>query len=249
MKSRQSRQSTPRTFAATQTTPRHSHSQCTPIQARCIKCTPMTTRRIPHISQADVNRCAITLNVRYPQAYPRQPVQLHLQQAKGLPAAWVRNAASQLQQAASDYAANGEVCVFNLVERCQELLRMHNDAPPPTAEVHAPVVLCIMHIPRRPLAPRSPWSVPTAPGRHAQQRPCLTTSPRLPLWELRAPVPPPAPPPPRCPPAPSRSRAPGCSRPPSHRSCTASAPSPGRSVRWRCPGHFDACLQVGRIAA
>ncbi len=54
-------------------------------------------------------------------------MQLHLQQAQGLAPAWVREAATQLQQSATEYAAAGEVCVFNLVEQCQELLRACND--------------------------------------------------------------------------------------------------------------------------
>ncbi len=77
---------------------------------------------MPSHTQADINRCAVTICIRYPPHYPRQPVKLHLDKAQGLPSDWAHQAATQLQQAAAEYAAAGEVCVFNLVEQCQELL-------------------------------------------------------------------------------------------------------------------------------
>jgi hypothetical protein len=55
-------------------------------------------------------------------------LQLRLANTTGLSLADVKQLAGQLEEAAADFAKQNTVCVFNLVDLCQDFLRDHNEA-------------------------------------------------------------------------------------------------------------------------
>lgn len=65
---------------------------------------------------------------RYSAGYPAQPLQLRLKNAVGLLPADVRRLAHAVNESAFRYAKTHSVCVFNLVDECQNVLREENAA-------------------------------------------------------------------------------------------------------------------------
>jgi hypothetical protein len=55
-------------------------------------------------------------------------LQLRLANPTGLPPADAKQLAGQLEEAAAGFAKQKTVCVFNLVDLCQDFLREHNEA-------------------------------------------------------------------------------------------------------------------------
>lgn len=64
---------------------------------------------------------------RYTTGYPAVPLQLRLANTTGLSADDTKQLAHQLNEAAAGFAKQAAVCVFNLVDECQEFLREHNE--------------------------------------------------------------------------------------------------------------------------
>jgi hypothetical protein len=69
-----------------------------------------------------------SISCRYTAGYPSSPLLLRLANTTGLAPADVKQLAGQLEEAAADFAKQSTVCVFNLVDLCQDFLRDHNEA-------------------------------------------------------------------------------------------------------------------------
>ncbi|KXZ55244.1 hypothetical protein GPECTOR_3g384 [Gonium pectorale] len=82
---------------------------------------------VPHPGLLDENFVSLQLSVRYPHQYPTQPLGLKLKNTESVPAETCRDLLARLNASASEYAEAGEVCVFNLVDLCQEVLRPLNE--------------------------------------------------------------------------------------------------------------------------
>lgn len=65
----------------------------------------------------------------FPDDYPGEELSLKLTDAANLAEPAVRQLSKQLHQAAAHYAAEGEVCCFQLVTLAQEFLQQHNRPP------------------------------------------------------------------------------------------------------------------------
>lgn len=63
---------------------------------------------------------------RYPEAYPKQPLQLRLLAVKGLLVKQSRQLSKLLHQQAEEYASREEVATYSIVDQCQEFLHEHN---------------------------------------------------------------------------------------------------------------------------
>jgi hypothetical protein len=74
----------------------------------------------------------------YPDDYPSQELSLKLTDASGLEEAAVRQLSKQLHQAAAQYAADSEVCSFQLITHAQEFLQEHNCPPAEDLDTIAP---------------------------------------------------------------------------------------------------------------
>ncbi|KAL4429633.1 hypothetical protein ABPG77_008682 [Micractinium sp. CCAP 211/92] len=86
-------------------------------------------RVVPHPGEAAANYVAVTLVVSLPDDYPGEELSLKLTDAANLAEPAVRQLSKQLHQAAAHYAAEGEVCCFQLVTLAQEFLQQHNRPP------------------------------------------------------------------------------------------------------------------------
>ncbi|GIL65935.1 hypothetical protein Vafri_19563, partial [Volvox africanus] len=75
----------------------------------------------------DENLVSVQLSVRYPHHYPAQPVALKLKNPEGLSAEEGHDLLTRLKKSAAEHAEAEEVCAFNLVDMCQELLRAANE--------------------------------------------------------------------------------------------------------------------------
>ena len=75
-------------------------------------------------------RCAAACPRRsFPDDYPGEELSLKLTDAANLAEPAVRQLSKLLHQAAAQYAAEGEVCCFQLVTLAQEFLQQHNCPP------------------------------------------------------------------------------------------------------------------------
>ena len=74
---------------------------------------------------------------RYPGGYPHDPVNLRLAESVGLATADARALSKALHASAEAHAREDAVCVFDLVDTCQEFLRERNEAPAGTCTVCA----------------------------------------------------------------------------------------------------------------
>lgn len=66
---------------------------------------------------------------RYPGAYPQEAINLRLDESVGLSTADTRALSKALHASAEAHAREAAVCVFDLVDSCQEFLRDRNEAP------------------------------------------------------------------------------------------------------------------------
>lgn len=73
----------------------------------------------------------------FPDDYPEEELSLKLTDAANLAEPAVRQLSKQLHQAAAQYAAEGEVCCFQLVTAAQEFLQQHNRPPEEEEAGHA----------------------------------------------------------------------------------------------------------------
>ncbi|KAG2496142.1 hypothetical protein HYH03_005744 [Edaphochlamys debaryana] len=92
---------------------------------------------VPHPGMADENLCSVELSVRYPHEYPTQPLSLKLKNPEGLSPLACRELLERLHEMAEQHAEAGEVCVFNLVDQVQEVLREANERAEAEAVAHA----------------------------------------------------------------------------------------------------------------
>ena len=74
----------------------------------------------------------------YPDDYPAEELTLKLTDAVGLAETSVRQLSKQLHTAAAQYAADAEVCCFQLVTLAQEYLQQHNRPPEEEAAALGP---------------------------------------------------------------------------------------------------------------
>ncbi|PSC69649.1 putative serine threonine-kinase GCN2 isoform B [Micractinium conductrix] len=86
-------------------------------------------RVVPHPGEAEANYVAVTLVVVFPDDYPGEELALRLTDAAHLSEAAVRQLSKALHGAAAQYAADSEICCFQLITLAQEYLQQHN-APP-----------------------------------------------------------------------------------------------------------------------
>ncbi|GIM05041.1 hypothetical protein Vretimale_9508, partial [Volvox reticuliferus] len=82
---------------------------------------------VPHPGMLDENLVCVQLSVRYPHHYPAQPVALKLKNPEGLSVEEGHDLLTRLTKSAAEHAEAEEVCAFNLVDMCQELLRAANE--------------------------------------------------------------------------------------------------------------------------
>ena len=66
---------------------------------------------------------------RYPRRYPQEELQLRLTDPQGLEPPEVNAVAKELHLAAAAFATQGEVCCFQIIQLCQELLQERNIPP------------------------------------------------------------------------------------------------------------------------
>ncbi|KIZ01806.1 putative serine/threonine-protein kinase GCN2 [Monoraphidium neglectum] len=83
-------------------------------------------RVVPHPGDAQAGFTSVTLHVRYSAGYPCQPLQLRLRDPQGLLPEDVRALSASVADSAAAYAKQEAICVFNLVDECQEFLRSRN---------------------------------------------------------------------------------------------------------------------------
>lgn len=88
-----------------------------------------TLRVVPHPGEAAANYAEVTLVVSFPDDYPSEELSLKLTEAASLTEPAVRQLSKALHQAAQQYAAEGEVCCFQLITLAQEFLQQHNHPP------------------------------------------------------------------------------------------------------------------------
>ena len=74
----------------------------------------------------DINSDLYTFSYRYPRRYPNEELQLRVSEPQGLLDRDAKAIAKALHQAAASYAQQGEVCCFQLIQLCQELLQERN---------------------------------------------------------------------------------------------------------------------------
>ncbi len=82
---------------------------------------------VPHPGALEDNYCSVQLHVRYSADYPAAALQLHIRDADGLLLDEARRLTQQLSESAAQHAKQEAVCVFDLVDECQDFLREHND--------------------------------------------------------------------------------------------------------------------------
>ena len=83
---------------------------------------------VPHPGQAEENHVSVMLNINLVPGYPSKPLNLKLTAPENLSPQVVNGIARRLHQEADKYAKEGEVCCFQLVQTCQELLQNLNSA-------------------------------------------------------------------------------------------------------------------------
>ncbi|KAF8070961.1 GCN2 [Scenedesmus sp. PABB004] len=96
-----------------------------------------TLKVVPHPATEALNHTAAQISIRYTAGYPATPLQLKLREVVGLGDDDAAALAQQLDAAAAAFAKDEAVCVFNLVDCCQEFLRDHNAAAQEAAEAEA----------------------------------------------------------------------------------------------------------------
>ena len=79
-----------------------------------------------------------------PDDYPSEELSLKLTEPAGLQEAAVRSLSKQLHAAAAQFAADGEVCCFQLITQAQEFLQQHN-CPPDEEEGEPPAPESLWH--------------------------------------------------------------------------------------------------------
>jgi hypothetical protein len=87
--------------------------------------------RTPQHPESAFPRCAAPQTVpslprSYSAGYPCQPLQLRLRDPQGLLPEDVRALSASVADSAAAYAKQEAICVFNLVDECQEFLRSRN---------------------------------------------------------------------------------------------------------------------------
>lgn len=88
---------------------------------------------VPHPGEAETNYVSIKLEIRYPRRYPHEELQLRVSDPLGMESFHAKAIAKALHHAAASYAEQGEVCCFQIIQLCQELL-LERNIPPEESE-------------------------------------------------------------------------------------------------------------------
>eukprot|EP00890_Picochlorum_soloecismus_P000147 jgi/Picsp_1/1132/NSC_04613-R1_non-specific serine threonine protein kinase len=82
---------------------------------------------VPHEARLENNNVSVKLHLRFPLQYPSEPLELRMQNVQGLDVLTARKVAKQLHEAANEYAKVGEICGFQIIQLCQDLLQELNE--------------------------------------------------------------------------------------------------------------------------
>ena len=91
----------------------------------------VSIRVVPHEALLEANYVSAELRLTFPHDYPDEPMQLKLVTSESIAVAQSKEIARTLHHAASQFASDGSVCAFQLIQMLQEALQDINDEPIP----------------------------------------------------------------------------------------------------------------------
>lgn len=89
----------------------------------------VSIRVVPHEAGLDMNYVHAELRLTFPRDYPDEPLMLKLVPCESMDLAQTKAIARSLHHAASEYAREGTVCAFLLIQMLQEALQEINQEP------------------------------------------------------------------------------------------------------------------------
>jgi serine/threonine protein kinase len=89
----------------------------------------VSIRVVPHEAALEANYVHADLRLTFPRDYPDEPMQLKLVACESIAVTQSKQIARSLHHAASEFAATGSVCAFQLIQILQEALQEINDEP------------------------------------------------------------------------------------------------------------------------